>query len=649
MRQITTIVSLLLLFLMLPSESLLWAAPGEDGIAICLASNVQSLPSIAPAGGGGSIIVWQDYRNGAADIYTQKINAAGVAYWTSDGIPVCTSASSEYSPTAVSDGSGGTIITWQDNRSGNYDIYAQRISALGTPIWTVNGISVCTASGNQEIPQIASDGAGGAIIVWRDQRDGDYDLYMQRISSSGSIRWSSNGIPLCNAANDQFLPAIVTYSGGIMLAWPDGRGGNTDIYAQKVNLNGNDEWTANGVAVCLESSKQNHVQLTSDGSGGAIITWRDRRPGLTYDIYAQRIASNGTPQWTADGVAVCTEPNDQNRPGITGDGIGGAIIAWEDRRTYEYDIFAQRVDASGNIQWSSGGSSICSATNSQYVPQVVSDGAGGAIIGWEDSRSGNWDIYSQRIAQNGSIHWTNNGINICSSSGTQYEICLLANGAGGATFTWTDERAGFSDPNIYTNAVDQDGSFEVPTAVKTYFAVLDGTAIKIQWELSESGAGMRYSLFRAEGTAADFEEVTAPEILQERMSFTFIDRTVRPERSYRYRVNVTDEEGAKTLFETGPITVPGIALALGQNHPNPFNPSTTISFSLPEAAPVQLSIVNAEGKLVKTLVDDTFDAGVKEVVWNGTDAAGSRVSSGVYFYRLRSGKSILTRKMVLVK
>lgn len=649
MGQQRSFITVLLLFLVLSYASQLLSAPGEDGIAICVASNVQYRPSIAPAGGGSSVIVWQDYRNGTADIYAQKINAAGSAFWTSDGLPVCTADGSQYYPTATSDGAGGAIITWYDSRAGEYDIYAQRVSSSGSTLWTSGGVPICSANGSQENPQIASDGAGGAIIVWRDMRNGNYDLYAQRVNANGNCSWSSNGIPLCDAPNSQYQPAMISCSGGVMLAWPDERSGNLDIYAQKLLLNGNGDWTSNGVALCTNTSKQNHVQLTSDGAGGAIVVWRDKRPGLTYDIYTQRVDANGSIRWTNDGVAVCTADNDQNSPTIITDGAGGAIMAWEDERVFDFNIYAQKVDANGNLNWTGNGIAICSANSSQYNPRAVTDGAGGAIIGWEDYRSGNWDIYSQRVNGGGSIQWTSNGINICGSSGTQYEICMVSNGANGATYTWTDERAGYSDPNIYTNTVDGNGSFEVPTAVKTYFATLDGNAVKIQWELSEAGLYMQYTIWRADGPTGDFAMLSAPEIEQEGMTLTCIDRTAEPDHSYRYRIDVSDEEGYKTLFETGPITVPGIAVTLYQNQPNPFNPATTISFSLPRQEAVRLTVIDAAGRLVKTLVSDPLSPGLQQAVWDGTDANGSPVSSGVYFYRLRAGKTILTKKMILVK
>jgi hypothetical protein len=98
------------------------------------------------------------------------------------------------------------------------------------------------------------------------------------------------------------------------------------------------------------------------------------------------------------------------------------------------------------------------------------------------------------------------------------------------------------------------------------------------------------------------------------------------------------------------ITPPVIqVVTLEQNHPNPFNPTTTIRFELTRAADATLAVYDAAGAFVATIADARYTAGPHDVRWNGTDARGSSVASGVYFYRLVSGSSTLTRKMVLLK
>ncbi len=93
------------------------------------------------------------------------------------------------------------------------------------------------------------------------------------------------------------------------------------------------------------------------------------------------------------------------------------------------------------------------------------------------------------------------------------------------------------------------------------------------------------------------------------------------------------------------------AFALGQNYPNPFNPSTTIAYDIPEGdnVQVQLKVYNMRGQLVRTLVNDAKSEGSYQIQWDGSDNYGRRVSSGVFFYRIKAGEFSLTRKMVILK
>jgi len=159
--------------------------------------------------------------------------------------------------------------------------------------------------------------------------------------------------------------------------------------------------TTQNTPICAASGDQRAPQIIPDGSGGAIITWEDPRSGTTnYNIYAQRVNSGGTVQWTTNGVAICTASGDQRFPQIIPDGSGGAIITWYDYRSGpNNDIYAQRVDSEGAVQWAGNGVAICTASGDQYRPQIIPDGSGGAIITWQDHRSGsaNPDIYARRV------------------------------------------------------------------------------------------------------------------------------------------------------------------------------------------------------------------------------------------------------------
>lgn len=408
-----------------------------DGAAINRASGVHKSPQIVSDGAGGAIITWEE-----SNIYAQKINSNGEIQWALNGEEICTANGAQISPQIVSDGAGGAIMTWQDKRTGTYyDIYAQKINSSGDIQWSTNGTAICTASDDQESPQLVSDGAGGAIITWADNRGGNDDIYVQKINSSGDIEWTANGTAICTANGGQEFPQLVNNSAGeVIITWQDKRNETYyDIYAQKVNSSGDIKWTANGTEICTANGDQKSPQLVSNGTGGTIVTWQDNRGGY-YDIYAQKVNSNGDIQWAANGTAICTANRGQITPQIVSNGTGGAIITWSDYRTTNWDIYAQRVNSSGDTQWIANGSAICTATDGQTTPQIISDGAGGAIITWSDNRRDDWDIYTQKVNLNGVVQWTANGIGICIANGSQIDPQLISNGAGGAIITWDDNR-----------------------------------------------------------------------------------------------------------------------------------------------------------------------------------------------------------------
>jgi hypothetical protein len=166
----------------------------------------------------------------------------------------------------VSDGSAGAIVTWYDYRGGGADIYAQRVNAAGVPLWTANGVALCTAVANQISPMITSDGAGGGIVTWSDSRTGVNDIYAQRVNSAGVVQWAANGVALCTAIGNQAKPVIASDGvGGAIVAWNDGRSGNSDVYAQRINVAGAVQWTADGVGVSSLPGDQGNTVVVSDG------------------------------------------------------------------------------------------------------------------------------------------------------------------------------------------------------------------------------------------------------------------------------------------------------------------------------------------------------------------------------------------------
>lgn len=457
-----------------------WSTNSNINTAISIAAggDYKSEPKIISDGAGGAIIVWYDYRNGIfnADIYAQRINAAGVVQWTANGVAISNAANDQYLPTLVSDGAGGAIIAWQDyrNSTGNPDVYAQRINASGTVLWTTNGVVVTAAPNEQFSPSMIPDGAGGAILTWQDARNpSNPDIYAQRINASGAVQWATDGVAIVTATDSQW-PAIATDgANGAIITWQDFRSGtNSDIYGQRIDANGSVQWIANGVALCTATNEQYSPTIVSDASGGAIVTWQDFRGGLT-DIYAQRVNGGGALQWAINGLAICTASDYQYSPIIASDGAQGAIICWYDVRSGNQDIYAQRINAAGVVQWTGNGVALVTTPETQTNPSIIADGAGGAIIAWQDQRpSSNNDIYAQRINAAGAIQWPNNGVGIGTSTAREeLKPRLVSDGANGAIITWY----AFDIPNyaksdifaqkVYANGTLDNGGSPCPSFV----------------------------------------------------------------------------------------------------------------------------------------------------------------------------------------
>ncbi len=399
------------------------AAPDTVVAADTLAN--QTAPTILADGAGGAFIAWVDGREVPySDIYVQHLDATGAPQWdpTHGGRPACAAVNVQQNPVLVSDGAGGIIVAWQDCRNGtNFDIYAQRLNASGAPQWTLNGVALCLAPDSQLRPRIVADGAGGAIVCWYDYRSlagtgGSADVYLQRVNASGSPQWATDGIPAFSVlTGEQVLPNMIPDgAGGAILAWQDSRGAlSYDIYAQRVDGTGALLWNAStGLAVCSAANNQVNPVLCTDNANGAIIAWQDQRKGANVDadIYAQRVTGAGTVAWTANGVPVCVEPpppsptGNQWYPSIVSSGAsGGAIIAWYDARNVGPNLYTQYLDATGAPIWTTNGVLICGQPYGGSGHDMTTNGAGGAIIVWQDGRNNNTDIYAARVDNAGGL------------------------------------------------------------------------------------------------------------------------------------------------------------------------------------------------------------------------------------------------------
>ena len=161
--------------------------------------------------------------------------------------------------------------------------------------------------------------------------------------------------------------------------------------------------------------------------------------GFTFTAFAS--AQGG---WLPDGAPIAVKPGEQTARAMITDGSGGAIIIWQDATTgkYAYDIFAQRVLPDGHVAagWPEAGVPVCDEGGQQVRPRAIPDGAGGAIVVWQDVDY-RWHVRLQRVGANGRPMWGwFCGVRASHFDSEQFYYGLAPDGAGGAILVWSDGR-----------------------------------------------------------------------------------------------------------------------------------------------------------------------------------------------------------------
>ena len=470
-----------------------WPIWPTDNLPVSTAFRDQSYPQIVSDGKGGGIIVWYDNRDSVFNgfsydhpnqIYMHHVLREGTvdSRWVPDGSRLAPTGMSQNTPEIAADGDTGAFVVWQDLRVADGDIYAEHITDAGAyaPGWPVStGFAVTTNPSPQYAPVVAADGAGGALVAWVDSRAGvgasHFDIYAQHISAGNPPTLLPGDVVLCNAPGQQGGVRIIAddnVPAGAIAVWFDQRGTDLQIVAQHLAANGvvDPAWPVNGRILAPAAGSQSSPQLISDGAHGAIVVWADSRFGTTdVDVYAQRVLANGTidPAWPVEGLPVGSAFGNQIEPQLVTDGAGGAIVTWQDGRSPGDDIYALRVLANGTIDpaWPAIGRIICGAVGQQYGPHLVSDGTGGAVITWYDYRNGvDADIYANHVLSDGSLlfSWPLDGAAVSTATGGQQIANIASNGDGGAIITWDDHRGASHD--AYAQGIEQFGFLGFPAA-----------------------------------------------------------------------------------------------------------------------------------------------------------------------------------------
>lgn len=515
-----------------PSGNPLWAAGGVS-ITSAPANQGTSGIAIAPDGQGGAIFGWEDARNTCCTFFAQRINTAGVVQWTTDGVqvspnPTIVIGPVGHAPGVVSDGAGGAYVVWLNEQVNPLtqltNLSIQRLDAKGNILFAAGGIAVLNVIRGDI--GLVDDGAGGAILAGVVKgADGFGDISAQRVDPTGKFLWGSQGVAIVAAPNSQQNSQMVSDgNGGAIAVWEDQRNNTMgtncfsgpapgcDIFAQRLNSSGAPLWLANGLPVSVGLNGQVLPRVVSDGGGGAVFAWQDCRNvssfancDFTRDLAAQRVSAAGTPMWPSNGILLTTASFNQGVDygteavpsfAIATDATGGAILAWPDGRAIpcaitvgqrECDVYAQRVSdqvgaaptADLSVQMSALPNPSPAGGNVTFTMTITNNGPNTAEgVNLLDAFPGLGRFVSMTPTQGGCIFSAGFVGPLCGlgplASGSKATVTLVMGTAADNPGTYTNSAtvySGENDPNTANNT----GSASVNVAVDFTLAAAPGS------------------------------------------------------------------------------------------------------------------------------------------------------------------------------
>jgi len=276
------------------------------------------------------------------------------------------------------------------------------------------------------------------------------------------FNWQEGGLPVRQGVHIEWQrTGDVSEDGSMIIAWSDTRNAIRDIYAQKIDADGNYLWGEGGTVIVDSDGRQEDPLLVRDGNGGAYIIWRDYRDENYYgDIYGQHIDSDGNRLWNLDGVPLSNESGEQSSHNLCIDGNGGAYALWVDKNGSGTYVGTHLGNDESDILAPGVGILVSSYQNGGFSLEYAGDGE--AVLVWTQSVDGDQsDLRAQRINQDMNSLWNDDGGNsgkiICDAAGIQSKAKVTTFNGSNVVIVWRDLR---NDPDgdVYVQILDNLGN-----------------------------------------------------------------------------------------------------------------------------------------------------------------------------------------------
>ena len=413
-----------------------------------------------------------------------------VAQWSTDpgiNLMICDVTGEQVLPKISLTSDGGCYIAWFDTRTGNYNVYLQRLDPSGNKMFATDGLLISDNTQNSYIVDwdMMTDNSDNAVIAFSDIRaGGDFKVYAYLISPAGNFLWGPDGVSLSTAADMQPNPRITqTTDGYYIITWPS-LSTPSKIAIQKLDAAGNKLYGNEPLYITSGTSEQYTYPVPIPGVDGSYIIGFEGTtgtfPGLTVHLYAQKYSSAGTPQWGSSPVTISNAGGFPfyELTNIIPDGNYGAVFVWYDDRDFNnlYSTFVQRIDSTGSVLFSTNGVEVSSlASNHHLNPDVVIDPSTYEIYAFwieQNNTQSLAGISGQKFSALGSKLWGNNGMTF-KAMDSNTDLHMSVQFAGGNEYVYYLEYIGATQNNLAKAfSVDANGSFIWAGNIVTFSTVV---------------------------------------------------------------------------------------------------------------------------------------------------------------------------------
>ena len=365
----------------------------EAGVGLATMPGKQVSPNMCSDGQGGVYVIWKDLTvSSYGHIYGTHLSDSG-ALSPGVGIPILANEA-YHNNVSIEKGPEGraVLVWWDDSIPDDANIRTQSINQNCNTLWSTpeeGGLMMCSELGNQLYAKVTYYNEDYSAVVWEDhQLSAEFgDIHIQFLDVNGETVLQPEGLSVCSDPSNQIKPRVKASSDAAYVVWEDSRNGDTDIYSQKVDVLGTVYWAENGASIVSEANSQSQVRLTNDGNGGAYYVWEDERNNVypETEIYLQHIDSNNNFSFAENGVAICDTPYYQFSP-IVRSYNGEALVLWGDRRTGSIGLHLQSVNPINGVGLEAQGKEMFFGIDGNGQSPELTYLNNEALIYWDDRR-----------------------------------------------------------------------------------------------------------------------------------------------------------------------------------------------------------------------------------------------------------------------